>query len=92
MANFGIPKAILQLSAIASILAGIFMIAGFALHPAGEDATFGTDPRWVPAHALLWIAYTIALVGWVGVYDGSVCILFRRRRRENWGQRASWSS
>ncbi len=68
MTNFGIPKTILQLRAIASVLAGIFMIAGFALHPTGEDATFGTDPRWVPAHALLWIAYTIALVGWVGVY------------------------
>jgi hypothetical protein len=68
MTNFGIPKTILQLSAVASVLAGIFMIAGFALHPAGEDATFGTDPRWVPAHALLWIAYTISLVGWVGVY------------------------
>ncbi len=68
MANFGIPKTILQLSAIASVVAGIFMIAGFILHPTGEDATFGTDPRWVPAHALLWIAYTVALVGWVGVY------------------------
>ncbi len=68
MTNFGIPKTILQLSGVASILAGIFMIAGFALHPTGEDATFGTDPRWVPAHALLWIAYTVSLVGWVGVY------------------------
>ncbi len=68
MTNFGIPKTILQLSAMASVLAGIFMIAGFALHPTGEDATFGTDPRWVPAHALLWIAYTVSLVGWVGVY------------------------
>jgi hypothetical protein len=58
----------LKLGGAASIAAGILMIAGFALHPAGEDATFGTDPYWVPAHGLLWIAYTLALVGWIGLY------------------------
>src|SRR5689334_18495083 len=44
------------------------MIAGFILHPNGEDATFGTDPFWVPAHGLLWLAFTIALLGWIGLY------------------------
>lgn len=44
------------------------MIAGFLLHPAGEDQTFRTDPLWVPAHGLLWLAFTIALLGWSGVY------------------------
>jgi hypothetical protein len=68
MDTYTIPRAILKVGGAASILAGILMMAGFALHPAGEDATFGTDPYWVPAHGLLWIAYTIALIGWIGVY------------------------
>lgn len=63
-----IPGGILRIGAIASILAGVLLIAGFALHPAGEDATHGTDPLWVPAHALLWVAFTLALVGWIAVY------------------------
>jgi hypothetical protein len=29
---------------------------------------FGTDPFWVPAHSLLWAAFTIALIGWVWLY------------------------
>jgi hypothetical protein len=68
MENYAVPKTILKLGGAAGIAAGILMIAGFALHPAGEDATFGTDPYWVPAHGLLWIAYTLALVGWIGLY------------------------
>jgi hypothetical protein len=44
------------------------MMAGFALHPAGEDATFGTDPFGVPAHGLSWLAFTISLLEWVGLY------------------------
>lgn len=68
METFNIPKVLLKLGGAASIAAGILMIAGFALHPAGEDATFGTDPYWVPAHGLLWMAYTLALVGWIGLY------------------------
>jgi len=50
------------------MLAGILLVTGFVLHPAGEDATFGADPLWIPAHAALWAAFTIALVGWVGLY------------------------
>ena len=68
METYRVPIAIRRVGAIACIAAGIFMIAGFALHPAGEDPTFGTDPLWVPAHALLWAAFTIALPGWIGVY------------------------
>jgi hypothetical protein len=56
METYKIPHAIFKIGGAASILAGILMMAGFILHPAGEDATFGTDPFWVPAHALLWIA------------------------------------
>jgi hypothetical protein len=41
---------------------------GFILHPAGEDATFGANPFWAPAHGLLWIAFMIALPGWIGLY------------------------
>ncbi len=68
METYTIPKTVLKLGSVASIVSGILMMAGFALHPEGEDATFGTDPYWVPAHGLLWIAYTIALIGWVGLY------------------------
>lgn len=68
METYVIPKSLLKLGGAASILAGILMMTGFALHPAGEDATFGTDPYWVPAHGLLWIAYTVSLIGWIGVY------------------------
>lgn len=63
-----IPAVVLQIGGVASILAGLLMIVGFILHPAGEDATFGTDPFWVPAHGLLWLAFTIALLGWIGLY------------------------
>ena len=63
-----IPGPVLRTGALASIGAGVLMIAGFALHPAGEDATFGTDPLWVPAHALLWLAFTLSLPGWIAVY------------------------
>lgn len=45
-----IPIAVFQIGGAASIVAGVLMIAGFILHPNGEDATFGTDPFWVPAH------------------------------------------
>lgn len=62
-------KVVLQICSIASVIAGILLILGFALHPAGEDATFGTDRRWVSAHGFLWAAFTIALLGWIGVYD-----------------------
>jgi len=47
---------LLTIAAVPSVTAGILLIAGFALHPAGEDDTFGTDPFWVPAHSLLWHA------------------------------------
>jgi hypothetical protein len=68
METYKIPNAIFKIGGATSILAGILMMAGFILHPAGEDATFGTDPFWVPAHALLWIAFTVALLGWIGLY------------------------
>ncbi|HEY8182369.1 MAG TPA: hypothetical protein VII32_09015, partial [Thermoanaerobaculia bacterium] len=53
---------------MASIAAGILITAGFALHPAGEDAIYGTDPLWVPAHGILWLAFVVALLGWIAVY------------------------
>lgn len=68
MPTYSIPKLALQAGGIASILAGLLLILGFALHPAGEDATFGTDPRWIPAHALLWLAFTLTPLGWIGVF------------------------
>jgi hypothetical protein len=68
METYNIPNAILKIGGAASILASILMMAGFVLHPAGEDAIFGTDPFWVPAHALLWLAFTVALPGWIGLY------------------------
>jgi hypothetical protein len=68
MGAYNIPSSILRIAGAASILAGILMIAGFILHPAGEDATFGTDPYWIPAHGLLWLAFTIALLAWIGLY------------------------
>lgn len=68
MKTYIIPKLFFSLTGIANIVSAILMITGFILHPAGEDATYGTDPFWVPAHALLWIAYTLALPGWTGVY------------------------
>lgn len=68
MGTYNIPNVTVKMGGAASILAGILMMAGFVLHPAGEDATFGTDPFWVPAHGLLWLAFTISLLGWVGLY------------------------
>jgi hypothetical protein len=68
MGAYNIPNSILRIAGGASILAGMLMIAGFILHPAGEDATFGTDPYWIPAHGLLWLAFTIALLAWIGLY------------------------
>ncbi len=63
-----IPVPVLRIGALASIVSGVLLIAGFALHPAGEDATFGTDPLWVPAHSLLWAAFTVVLLGWTALY------------------------
>ncbi len=66
--NREIPSGLLRIGAISSIVSGVLLIAGFALHPAGEDATHGIDPLWVPAHGLLWLAFTLALLGWIAVY------------------------
>lgn len=63
-----LPTSIMRVAALASIVAGALLIIGFALHPAGEDATNGGNPLWVPAHGLLWLSFTIAIVGWIGVY------------------------
>lgn len=68
MSAFEIPPSLLRLGAVASIAAGILMTAGFVLHPAGEDATHGTEPLWVPAHGLLWLAFAIALLGWIAIH------------------------
>jgi hypothetical protein len=65
---YSLPKIVFQISGVASVLAGILLIFGFVLHPAGEDPTFGTDPLWLPAHGLSWVALTIALLGWIGLY------------------------
>ena len=69
-----IPRLVFRIAGVASIAAGVLMTAGFVLHPAGEDATFGTDPMWIPAHALLWMAFVVALLGWWE------CTSRRRRR------------
>ena len=68
MTSRELPAGLLRSGAVASAAAGALLIVGFALHPAGEDATFGTHPLWVPAHALLWAAFTLALLGWVALY------------------------
>jgi hypothetical protein len=68
LTTYQVPMRLFRISGIASIVAGVLMTVGFILHPAGEDATFGTDPMWIPAHALLWSAFLIALLGWLGVY------------------------
>jgi hypothetical protein len=68
MKSYSVPDSLLRVGGMAAVLAGILMIAGFVLHPAGEDATFATDPFWVPAHALTWAAYTISLVAWFALY------------------------
>src|SRR6266508_68617 len=67
MAVYSLPKVVLRIGGVASVLAGILLIGGFALHPAGEDPTFGTNPLWVPAHSLSWAELTIALLGCIGL-------------------------
>jgi hypothetical protein len=67
METYKIPNAMLKLGGIAAMAAALVMIAGFLIHPAGEDATHGTDPHWIPAHALLWLGFTLALIGWTGL-------------------------
>jgi hypothetical protein len=68
--GLAVPVALLRIGAGSSIVAGVLLPIGFLLHPAGEDATFGTDPYWVPAHSVLWAAYIFAIFGWIGVYLG----------------------
>lgn len=63
-----LPSSAMRVGAVASVVAGVLLIVGFALHPPGEDATHGGDPLWVPAHGLLWLAFTVALVGWIAIY------------------------
>ncbi len=64
---YGIPHLVLRIEGVASVLAGILMM-GLMFHPSGEEPIFGTDPFWVPAHAAVWLALTLALLGWVGIY------------------------
>jgi len=68
MQTYSFPDIFFRVTGIASIVSALLMITGFFLHPAGEDAIYGTDPFWIPAHALLWISYSIALPGWAGIY------------------------
>jgi hypothetical protein len=68
MQTYNIPNIFFRITGAAAIIRTLLMITGFFLHPAGEDAIYGTDPFWIPALALLWIAYSIALPGWVGIY------------------------
>jgi hypothetical protein len=68
MQTYNIPNIFFRITGAAAIISTLLMITGFFLHPAGEDAIYGTDPFWIPAHTLLWIAYSIALTGWVGIY------------------------
>ena len=63
-----LPSSAMRVGAVASVVAGVLLIVGFALHPAGEDAAHGGDPLWIPAHGLLWSAFTVALVGWIAIY------------------------
>jgi len=65
-----VPTAALRIGAAVTILSAVLLPVGFLLHPAGEDATFGTDPLWVPAHAVLWISFGIAPLGWTAVWLG----------------------
>jgi hypothetical protein len=68
MRSFEIPVVLLRIGGVALIVAAILIVTGFLLHPAGEDATHGNEPLWVPAHALLWFGYTIVIPGWIAVY------------------------
>jgi hypothetical protein len=67
MINQKIPTAVYRLGGVASVAAGLLLIAGFGLHPAREDPTFATDELWIPAHSLLWLAFTIAPLGWIAL-------------------------
>ncbi len=55
-----IPRSLMKTCGIAAVVAGLLLAFGFILHPANEAATNGTNPRWVPAHSLLWASFTIA--------------------------------
>jgi hypothetical protein len=68
LTTYQVPIRLFRISGVSSITAGILLTVGFILHPSGEDATFGTDPMWIPAHAILWAAFLVALLGWIGVY------------------------
>ncbi len=63
-----LPTTLLRISGYAGVLAGILVAAAFGLHPAGEEATHGTEALWVPAHSLAWISFTLALLGWTGIH------------------------
>jgi hypothetical protein len=54
---YDVPGPVFRIGGVASIAAGVLMAAGFILHLAGENATFGADPMWSPAHASLWLVF-----------------------------------
>jgi len=51
-----------------SIVSGVISAVGFLIHPATEDIPGIMSPYWAPAHGLLWVGFTIALIAFVGIY------------------------
>ena len=55
-------------SGLVNVVAGILAIVGAVIHPATEDPVGVLNIAWVPAHVLLWVAFTLALLGWIGLH------------------------
>ena len=49
-------------------MAGVLAAIGFIIHPATEDLMGILEPAWIPSHLLLWIGFTLALFGFVGIH------------------------
>ena len=51
------------------LVAGILAVVGFAIHPPEENAQTILESNWTYAHALGWIAFSLSVLGWMGVHE-----------------------
>lgn len=62
------PGRLFELSALALLIALPLQIAGFALHPAGEEVKHVLQATYGPAHLVLFVSWVLALLGLPGLY------------------------
>ncbi len=61
-------RSLIRLSGLSLILGGITLFVHYATHPQGESAPYVAMPLWIPSHVLGFVAWSLILMGLVGLY------------------------